>query len=81
MEWQSSGYLLLQELGMPKESWVSWWREEMEQRCNIVWHHKLIIVLRLLRFPLLAAGIISCVATYGLPNPFTFRKNGPFCVW
>ena len=53
----------LQELGMPKESWVSWWRGEMEQRCNIVWHHKVIIVLRLLRFPLLAAGITSCVAT------------------
>ncbi|OEH79915.1 hypothetical protein cyc_02196 [Cyclospora cayetanensis] len=51
------------ELGVPKESWVSWWRGEMEQRCNIVWHHKVIIVLRLLRFPLLAAGIISCVAT------------------
>ncbi|CDJ39099.1 1,3-beta-glucan synthase component domain-containing protein, putative [Eimeria tenella] len=58
-----NAWLSSHELGMPKESWVSWWREEMEQRCNIVWHHKLIIVLRLLRFPLLAAGIISCVAT------------------
>ncbi|CDJ27874.1 uncharacterized protein EMH_0035710 [Eimeria mitis] len=58
-----NAWLSSQELGMPKESWVSWWRGEMEQRCNIVWHHKVIIVLRLLRFPLLAAGITSCVAT------------------
>ncbi|CDI80237.1 hypothetical protein EPH_0008810 [Eimeria praecox] len=58
-----NAWLSSQELGMPKESWVSWWRGEMEQRCNIVWHHKVIIVIRLLRFPLLAAGITSCVAT------------------
>ncbi|CDJ51827.1 1,3-beta-glucan synthase component domain-containing protein, putative [Eimeria brunetti] len=58
-----NAWLSSQELGTSKESWVSWWRGEMEQRCNIIWHHKVIIVLRLLRFPLLAAGITSCVAT------------------
>ncbi|KAL8272509.1 hypothetical protein Esti_003632 [Eimeria stiedai] len=58
-----NAWMASRELGVPKDSWVSWWRGEMEQRCNIVWHHKIIIVFRLLRFPLLAAGIISCVAT------------------
>lgn len=58
-----NAWMASRELGLPKKSWVSWWRGEMEQRCNLVWHHKVILVLRLLRFPLLAAGIVSCVAT------------------
>ncbi|PFH31362.1 1,3-beta-glucan synthase component protein [Besnoitia besnoiti] len=46
-----------------KASWLAWWRSEMEGRCNIAWHHQVILVMRLSRFVVLSVGIVSCVAT------------------
>eukprot|EP00921_Rhytidocystis_pertsovi_P017006 GHVQ01026780.1.p1 GENE.GHVQ01026780.1~~GHVQ01026780.1.p1 ORF type:complete len:273 (-),score=19.70 GHVQ01026780.1:3313-4131(-) len=60
-EWNK--WVRSQDLSSDSSSWLAWWRTEMESRCGVWWHNRLLLVVRIFRFLLLASGLLSIVAS------------------